>query len=544
MANNSKDLTFGKNSRKHLKSGINKLASAVKVTLGPKGRNVVIEEDFTQVSTKDGVTVAQSINLKDPVENLGAQMVKEASSQTNDEAGDGTTTATVLAEHIINRSFTHIENGSNPVDLKKGIDIAVKEISKSLTELSKDISGMEDIKRVAAISANNDEEIGSLISEAMDKVGRDGVISVEEGKTSETSLEVVEGIQFGNGYLSPYFVNNQERMTVQFENPWILLYDKKITSIKSIVKALEFAIASSKPLLIIAEDVEGEALAGMIVNKARGTCQVAAVKAPEFGEKRDSFLEDIAIITGGTVVSTKKGMQLDKLDQTFFGSAKKVTISSKETVIVDGEGDSESIGNRINEIKSLIENSDSEYDVEKLQERLGKLGGGVAVLNIGADSELEMKEKKYRVEDSLNATRAALDEGIVPGGGIALMKCQMDSNYDQLLSNHDQHLGFEIVYDARKSPFNAIMENAGLNSDVIWNKIDDDGSGLIENRGYDARTDKVVDMYDAGIIDPCRVTRTALQKAASVAGTLITTECVISKDPDSKDDSMPGMGMM
>ena len=540
----AKDLTFDSTARKSLKSGVDKLSKAVEATLGPRGRNVVIEKEYGEYhSTKDGVTVAKAIELEDPLENAGAQIVKEVSQQTNDEAGDGTTTATVLASSIINQSFAAIEQGSHPIELKRGIDRAVKSIVKSLKKNSEEISSEEDIKNVATISANNDFEVGNLISEAIAKVGREGVVTVEESQTGDTRLEMVEGMQFESKYLSPYFITNNADMRVELENPWILLYDKKITSIKDIVKVLEAAIQQNKPLLIVAEDVDGEALAGLIVNKIRGTLKVAAVKAPGFGEKRNQYLEDIAALTGAQVVSYHRGMRLDKITPDVFGTAATVTIDNKKTTIVDGAGSVEAIEQRINVIKHDIDNASSNYDKEQSQERLAKLAGGVAILRIGAQSELEMKEKKDRVEDALNATRAALDEGIVAGGGIALRELSLE-HLGVDVENGDQDLGVGIVQAACQAPFNKIMENSGLTPEVIWNKIESEGKG----KGFDARTEKVVDMFESGIIDPCKVTRTALEKAASVAGTLLTTECVITNLPGEEGKEPPmaggGFGMM
>ena len=538
----AKDLTFDSNARKALKEGVDKLSKAVEATLGPRGRNVVIEKEYGEYhSTKDGVTVAKSIELPDALENAGAQIVKEVAQQTNDEAGDGTTTATVLASSIINQSFAAIEQGSHPIELKRGIDKTVKDIVLSLKKNSKEISSEEDIKSVATISSNNDFEIGALISEAIGKVGREGVVTVEESQTGDTRLEMVEGMQFESKYLSPYFITNNTDMRVELENPWILLYDKKITSIKDIVKVLEAAIQQNKPLLIVAEDIDGEALAGLIVNKMRGTLKVAAVKAPGFGDKRNQYLEDIAALTGAQVVSYHRGMRLDKISPEVFGTAANITIDNKKTTIVDGAGSVEAIEERINVIKHDIDNSSSNYDKEQNQERLAKLAGGVAILRIGAQSELEMKEKKDRVEDALNATRAALDEGIVAGGGIALMSCD-NPNTD--FDNEHQKIGSNIVLKACKAPFQRILENCGLNSEVIWNNVESAG----KNKGFDARTEKVVDMFEQGIIDPCKVTRTALEKAASVAGTLLTTECVITNLPGEEGKEPPmaggGFGMM
>jgi chaperonin GroEL len=538
----SKKLQFNTEARQGLKLGVEQLSSAVRSTLGPRGRNVVIEKEYGQYhSTKDGVTVAKEIELEDPLQNAGAQIVKEVAQQTNDEAGDGTTTATVLASEIIKEGFKHIESGAHPIELKRGIDLAVKSIIKDLRNLSKEVSTEDDIKNVATISANNDDEVGNLISTAIEKVGREGVVTVEESQTGDTKLETVEGMQFESKYLSPYFITNNNMMQVELDNPWILLYDKKVTSIKDIVKVLEASIQADKPLLIIAEDIDGEALAGLIVNKIRGTLKVAAVKAPGFGEKRNQYLEDIAALTGGTVVSYQRGMRLDKITPEVFGSATSVTINNKHTTIVDGAGSPEAIEERINIIKYDIDNSISNYDKEQNQERLAKLAGGVAILRIGSQSEIEMKEKKDRVEDALNATRAALDEGIIPGGGIALMRCLETPN---TFENSDQALGAKIIEKACSAPFKYIMENAGLNPEVIWEKVKD----KVETVGYDARKEEVVDMIIEGIIDPTKVTRVALEKAASVAGTLLTTECVITKNPEEAGQEPPmaggGFGMM
>jgi len=534
----AKNLDFGKDARAELLTGVNKLAQAVKVTLGPKGRNVVIEKSpGVYVSTKDGVSVAKEIDLEDKLQNAGAQMVKEVANQVNDDAGDGTTTATVLAQAILEEGYSKVTTGVNPVELKKGIDYTVTSIVRSLRDLSKNISSTDEIRQVGTISANNDENIGTLISEAMDTVGIEGVITVEESQTADDSLEVVEGMQFERGYLSPYFINNQQKMMVHMEDAQILLYDGKITSIKPLVKVLEYCIANSKSLFIIAEDIDGEALAGLVVNSARGTLKVAAAKAPGFGDKRTAQLEDIATITGATVVSPKKGMKLENVSGVEFGSAKLITCSSKSTTIVDGAGDQEAITSRIEEIKTLIDSSESVYETEQYQERLGKLVGGVAILRIGAESELELKEKKDRVEDALAATRAAVDEGIVPGGGMALRK--IASNCMVTCDNDEQELGRDIVLEAIKAPFVSILRNAGLSSSRVWNEIENCTG--IDNAGYDVRNEEVVDMLDAGIIDPTRVTRTALEKAASVAGTMLTTECVLT---NIDDDSQPAGGPM
>ncbi len=534
-------LTFDDEARKKLKSGVDQLANAVSATLGPAGRTVVIEKEHEHVSTKDGVSVAKEIDLEDAVENSGAQMVKEVANQVNDVAGDGTTTATVLAQAIFAEGLKTLSSGGNAVEVKRGIDKAVKEVIVGLDKISNEVKTSSEIQQVGKISANGDENIGNLISEAMDKVGREGVVTVEENNTAEDELEVVEGMQFERGYLSPYFITNQQELKVQMENPWILLYDKKISSLKDLVKVLEQAIAANKPLFIIAEDIEGEALAGLIVNKARGTLQVAAVKAPEFGDRRTQYLEDLAALTGGTVISPNKGLKLDKVTADDFGTCKMVTVTNKYTTIIDGDGSVDDIKARCKEIKTLIDNSSSDYDIEKAQERLAKLSGGVAILKVGAETELELKEKKDRVEDALNATRAALDEGIIPGGGVALKRAVNDIEFG-CYDNADQNDGAMIISRACEKPFSMIMENAGLNSDVIWNKIE--ASKYNGTGGYDARNEVVVDMFEAGIIDPTKVTKTALQKAASVAGTLLTTECVITSAKDDKEESSPMMPMM
>ena len=539
----SKELKFNDSARTGIRAGVEQLSEAVKSTLGPRGRTVVIEKEYGEYhSTKDGVTVAKEVILEDPLENAGAQIVKEVAQQTNDEAGDGTTTATVLAAEMIKEGFKNIDSGRHPIELKRGMDIAIKSIVKDLKDISREISTDEEIRNIATISANNDSEVGNLISEAISKVGREGVVTVEESQTGDTRLEIVEGMQFESKYLSPYFITNNSEMQVEMDNPWILLYDKKITSIKDVVKVLEAAIQQDKPLLIIAEDIDGEALAGLIVNKIRGTLKVAAVKAPGFGDKRNQYLEDIAALTGGQVVSYHRGMRLDKITPEVFGTAAKITINNKYTTIIDGAGSTDAIEQRVTQIKYDIDNAASNYDKEQNQERLAKLAGGVALLRIGAESEIEMKEKRDRVEDALNATRAALDEGIVPGGGIALMRCNQPLT--DSFQNTDQLAGREIVLKACGAPFNMIMDNAGLNPEVIWNKLDPSSA----SEGFDARTEKVVDMYDAGIIDPAKVTRVALEKAASVAGTLLTTQCVITKKASEDGQEPPmaggGFGMM
>lgn len=529
----NKKIVFNEEARVQIKEGIDILSKAVSSTLGPCGRNVIIEkESGTPHGTKDGVTVAQQIQLKDPVQNIGAQIVREAASQTADAAGDGTTTATVLAQAIIQEGFKFVVSGANPVELKRGIDQTVKLVTKMLKDVSKDVSDEKEISQVGTISANNDKEIGNLLSEAMKKVGQDGVITVEESRTAETSLEIVEGMQFDRGYLSPYFVTNNQQMMTTMEDVYILLYDKKISNAKSLVKLLEQCIAKNKPLLIIADDIEGEALATLVVNKARGTVQVCGVKAPEFGDRKKAFLDDMAVITGGQVISPDKGNKLESVTLEQLGRARVVTVTSKQTTIVDGKGTEEEIAKRINDIKELIEAADSNYEVEKLQQRLAKMTGGVAILNIGANSEIEMKEKKDRVEDALNATKAAIEEGIIPGGGIAFMKIHelLKKKTKLKFENEDQRIGSSIVIEALKSPFNTIMNNAGLNGEAIWVTI------RKTKKGYDVRNGKEVDMYKAGIIDPTKVARIALEKAASVAGQLLITSTVISIDPESKKE--------
>tara|TARA_R110001583_G_scaffold13766_1_gene58651 strand:- start:27899 stop:29521 length:1623 start_codon:yes stop_codon:yes gene_type:complete len=532
-----KKLKFGGSARTELLRGVEQLADAVSATLGPKGRNVVIEKGNGEYhSTKDGVTVAKEIELEDSVENAGAQMVKEVANQVNDEAGDGTTTATVLAHHILKEGFKQVMNGASPIELRRGMDIAVKDIVQNLKDISKDVKDNEEVYQVGKISANNDEAIGRLIAEAMDTVGTDGVITIEESNTSENSLETVEGMQFDRGYLSPYFINKQSEMIVQMENPYILLYDGKISSLKPLVKILEYCIGKNTPLIIIAEDVDGEALAGLIVNSARGTLKCAAIKAPGFGDKRTASLEDIAVLTGATVISTKKGMKLEKVTGEEFGTARLVNCNNKTTTIIDGAGEIASIESRVQEIQTLIDESSSAYETESLQERLGKLSGGVAILRIGAESELELKEKKDRVEDALAATRAAIDEGIIPGGGVALMRIAKKlKGSTVVVENGDQREGYNIIIKACKSPFNTIMENAGQNGDVIWTTLDSESDGI----GWNVREDKSCNMFEAGIIDPTRVTRTALEKAASVAGTMLITECVITNAPEDKKEEVP-----
>ena len=531
----AKELTFGDDAREDLLNGVEHLANAVSATLGPKGRTVVIENSYgAPTITKDGVSVAKQIELEDPVMNAGAQMVKEAASKTNDQAGDGTTTATVLAHTILHEGFKKIANGANPIELKRGIDKAVEEVVHYLKENARPVNGTEEIAQVGTISANNDPSIGSMIAEAMDKVGRDGVITVEEGKTAETILDVVEGMQFDRGYLSPYMVTDSNKMEAVLEDAYVLIVDKRISHMKDLLPILEQVMQTGKEVLIIAEDVDGEALSTLVVNKIRGSLKVAAVKAPGFGDRRKSILEDIATLTGGTVISEDHGYELEEATLELLGTADKLVISKDNTTIVNGGGNTEAIKERIESIKVQIKNTASDYEVEKLQERLAKLAGGVAVIKIGAESEIEMKEKKDRIDDALNATKAAIFEGIIPGGGVILRRWVNDDA--EIYANEDQELGGDIVEKACHAPFNTIMENAGLNSEVIFNKLGPekytkDSTPTNQTEGYDARNEKVVDMIESGIIDPVKVTRIALEKAASVAGTMLTTECVVTNIP-------------
>lgn len=537
----SKLVHYDAEARDALKRGVDKLADAVKVTLGPRGRNVVIEKSFgSPTVTKDGVTVAKEIELSDKVENMGAQMVREVASKTSDNAGDGTTTATVLAQSIIRTGMKNVTAGANPMELKRGIDKAVEAVVAELKNQSKPVGdSLDSIRQVGTISANGDDEIGGRIAEAMEKVGKDGVITVEEAKGTETYLETVEGMQFDRGYLSPYFVTNSDSMTTEMEDPFILIFDKKISAMKDLLPVLEKVIQTSKPLLIIAEDVEGEALATLVVNKLRGSLKIAAVKAPGFGDRRKAMLEDIAILTGGTVISEERGYKLENATLDFLGTADRVNIDKDNTTIVGGKGKNDDIKARINQIKTQIETTTSDYDREKLQERLAKLSGGVAVLYIGAASEVEMKEKKARVEDALHATRAAVEEGIVPGGGVALLRTV--KVFDGLKAdNQDQEVGFNIVRRALEAPLRAISNNAGVEGSIVVQKVLE-GEGAF---GYNARTEVYEDLIKAGVIDPTKVTRTALENAASVAGLMLTTEAVIvdkpSKDEDGAGGGMPG----
>ncbi|WP_136465876.1 chaperonin GroEL [Flagellimonas onchidii] len=534
----AKDIKFDIEARDGLKRGVDALANAVKVTLGPKGRNVIISKSFgaPQV-TKDGVTVAKEIELEDALENMGAQMVKEVASKTNDLAGDGTTTATVLAQAIVKEGLKNVAAGANPMDLKRGIDKAVDAIVENLSKQSKKVGdSSEKIKQVAAISANNDETIGDLIAQAFGKVGKEGVITVEEAKGTDTYVDVVEGMQFDRGYLSPYFVTDSEKMIADLENPYILLFDKKISSMKDLLPVLEPVAQSGKPLLIIAEDVDGEALATLVVNKLRGSLKIAAVKAPGFGDRRKAMLEDIAILTNGTVISEERGFSLEAATIDMLGTTERVTIDKDNTTIVNGAGDAKNIKTRVNQIKSQIETTTSDYDKEKLQERLAKLAGGVAVLYVGAASEVEMKEKKDRVDDALHATRAAVEEGIVAGGGVALVRAKSVLSKVET-ANDDEATGLQIVARAIESPLRTIVENAGGEGSVVVAKILDGKADF----GYDAKSDKYVEMMKAGIIDPKKVTRVALENAASVSGMILTTECALT---DIKEDApaMPPMG--
>jgi chaperonin GroEL len=540
----AKEITFDTTARDRIKRGVDKLADAVKVTLGPKGRNVILDKKFgAPTVTKDGVSVAKEIDLKDPIENMGAQLVKEVASKTADAAGDGTTTATVLAQAIYAHGIKNVAAGANPMDLKRGIDKAVDAVVANLQKQSKNIKGSQEIAQVATISANNDIEIGKMIADAMDKVGKDGVITVEEAKGTETEVKTVEGMQFDRGYLSPYFVTNTEKMEADLDHPYILIYDKKISSMKELLPVLEATAQTGKPLLIIAEEVEGEALATLVVNKIRGALRVAAVKAPGFGDRRKAMLEDIAILTGGRVISEETGMKLEDAKLEYLGRAEKVSIDKDNTTIVNGAGKKNDISARVNQIKSQIEVTTSDYDKEKLQERLAKLSGGVAILYIGAATEVEMKEKKDRVDDALHATRAAVQEGIIPGGGVAYIRA-IESLKGLPTDNEDQTTGVNIVRLALESPLRVIAENAGQEGSVIVNKVRDGKKDF----GYNARDNKFEDFFAAGIIDPTKVARLALENAASIAGLLLTTEAVVSEIPEEKEaPSMPpggGMGGM
>jgi chaperonin GroEL len=537
----AKELLFNTDARAKLKKGMDHLAEAVKVTLGPKGRNVVIDKKFgSPTVTKDGVTVAKEIELSDPVENMGAQMVKEVATKTSDLAGDGTTTATVLAQAIFREGLKNVTAGANPMELKRGIDRAVEAVVEQLRTLSVPSAGKREIAQVGTISANNDKEIGNLIAEAMEKVGKDGVITVEEAKGLETTLETVDGMQFDRGYLSPYFVTDPEKMEAVLDDPYILIHDKKISAMKELLPLLEKVAQSGKPLLIIAEDVEGEALATLVVNKLRGTLKVVAVKAPGFGDRRKEMLRDIGVLTGGQVISEELGFKLENATLNDLGRAKRIVVDKDNTTIVDGKGKEDTIQGRIAEIRSAIEKSTSDYDREKLQERLAKLSGGVAVINVGAATETEMKEKKARVEDALHATRAAVEEGIVPGGGVALIRAQ--SGLEKIRGTDDEKIGVEIVRRALEEPIRMIAQNAGAEGSIVVARVKESKD---KNFGYNAATDTYEDLVKAGVIDPTKVTRTALQNAASIAGLLLTTECVVVEKKEDKPApaAPPGGGM-
>jgi len=537
----AKFLEFSTEARARLKRGVDQLADAVKVTLGPKGRNVVIDKKFgSPTVTKDGVTVAKEVELEDEIENMGAQMVKEVATKTSDLAGDGTTTATVLAQAIYREGLKSVTAGANPMALKRGIENAVETVVTELKKISVPTSGRKDIKQVATISANGDAEIGDKIADAMDKVGKDGVITVEEAKSLETTLETVDGMQFDRGYLSPYFITDPEKMECTIEDAYILIYDKKVSTMKDLLPVLEKVAQSGRPLLIVAEDVEGEALATLVVNKLRGTLKVCAVKAPGFGDRRKEMLRDIAILTGGQVISEELGLKLENTTLNDLGRAKRVIVDKDNTTLVDGKGKDDQIEGRKSEIKAQIEKSTSDYDKEKLQERLAKLAGGVAVLNVGAATETEMKEKKARVEDALHATRAAVEEGIVPGGGVALLWCQ--KSLDKTKGHDDdEKTGIEIVRRALEEPIRIIAQNAGAEGAIVVGKVKESKD---KNFGYNAQTDKFEDLVASGVIDPTKVTRTALQNAASIASLLLTTECVVvEKKEKEKAPPMPGGGM-
>jgi chaperonin GroEL len=539
----AKDIVFNLEARNALKVGVDKLSNAVKVTLGPKGRNVIIDKKFgSPIITKDGVTVAKEIELKDAIENMGAQMVKEVASKTADVAGDGTTTATVLAQAIITAGLKNVTAGANPMDLKRGIDKAVEKVIENLRQQSQEVGdSIEKIEQVASISANNDSSIGKLIAEAMGKVKKEGVITIEEAKGTETEVKVVEGMQFDRGYISPYFVTDTEKMETVFEDPFILIHDKKISTMKDFLPILEKVVQTGKPLIIIAEDVDGEALATLVVNRLRGSLKIAAVKAPGFGDRRKAMLEDIAILTGGTVISEEQGYKLEQADLSQLGRAEKISIDKDNTTIVSGKGAPEMIKSRVNQIKSQIENTTSDYDREKLQERLAKLAGGVAVLYVGAASEVEMKEKKDRFDDALHATRAAVEEGIVPGGGIAYIRA-LEALSNVSCDNADEETGVEIVKRALEEPLRMIVENAGIEGSIVVQKVKE-GTG---DFGFNARTEKYENLYQSGVIDPTKVTRIALENAASIAGMLLTTECVLAEIKEDKPEMPmnPGMGGM
>ena len=532
----AKEIAYDIQARATLKKGVDKLANAVRITLGPKGRNVVIEKKFgSPTITKDGVTVAKEIDLEDQLENVGAQMLREVASKTSDIAGDGTTTATVLAQSIIAEGLKNVTAGANPMEIKKGIDLAKDSVIEFISKISKDIPDSNQIAQVATISANDDQEIGSKIAEAMDKVGKDGVITVEESKTAETYLEFVEGMQFDRGYLSPYFVTNSDSMEANLEDSYVLVHDKKISNMKDLLPLLEKVVQAGKPILIIAEDIEGEALATLVVNKLRGTFKVLAVKAPGFGDRRKAMLEDIAILTGATVISEEQGYKLENATLEYLGSCKKVVSDKDNTTLVNGSGGKNAIKARVNEIRVQIEKTTSDYDKEKLQERLAKLSGGVAVLNVGAATEVEMKEKKARVDDALHATRAAVEEGIVAGGGVALLRASLQ--LDDIKATASEKVGVDIMKRALEGPIRQICENAGLEASIIVQKVLEGKDDF----GFDARDEKYVNMFKAGIIDPAKVARVAVENAASIAGLLLTTEVAITEKPEP-DTPMPAGG--
>jgi chaperonin GroEL len=534
----AKQIEFDLDARDRLKKGVDALANAVKVTLGPKGRNVIIDKKFGAPHvTKDGVTVAKEIELKDPIENMGAQMVKEVASKTNDVAGDGTTTATVLAQAVVTTGLKNVAAGANPMDLKRGIDKAVGAVVTELHNISRSVGDdSSKIEQVATISSNSDATIGKLIAEAMEKVGKEGVITVEEAKGTETTVDVVEGMQFDRGYQSPYFVTDADKMEAVLETPYILIHDKKISNMKDMLPVLEKAAQSGKPLLIICEEVEGEALATLVVNKIRGSLKIAAVKAPGFGDRRKAMLEDIAILTGGTVISEEKGLKLEDASLEDLGTAEKIVIDKDNTTVVNGAGEAAAIAARVGQIKSQIESTTSDYDKEKLQERLAKLAGGVAVLYVGAATEVEMKEKKDRVDDALHATRAAVEEGIVPGGGVAYLRT-IDAIGKIKPVNADEKTGIDIVLRSIEEPLRQIVANAGLEGSIVVQKVKEGKKDF----GYNARTDKYEDLHKAGVIDPTKVTRVALENAASIAGMLLTTECVLADEPEEAGAAMPPM---
>jgi chaperonin GroEL len=536
----AKDIKFGDDARQRMLKGVNTLANAVRITLGPKGRNVVLDKSFgAPTVTKDGVSVAKEIEVKDKFENMGVQMLKEVASKTSDIAGDGTTTATVLAQSIVTEGLKSVAAGMNPMDLKRGIDMAVIAVVEKLENSSKPCNDQKSIAQVGTISANDDSAIGDIIAEAMDKVGKEGVITVEEGSGLDNELDVVEGMQFDRGYLSPYFINNQQSMSVELEEPYIMLHDKKISNIRDLLPLLEAVAKSGRPLLVVSEDVEGEALATLVVNTIRGIVKVAAVKAPGFGDRRKAMLEDLATLTGGTVISEEVGLTLEKVGLDDLGSAKRIVITKDDTTVIDGAGKASDIESRINQVRQQIENSTSDYDREKLQERVAKLAGGVAVIKVGAATEIEMKEKKARVEDALHSTRAAVEEGVVPGGGVALLRA-LESLDGMKGDNDDQNIGINIIRRSLQEPLRQIVNNAGGESSVIVNEV----LNRKDNEGYNAATGEFGDMIKMGILDPTKVTRSALQNAASIAGLLITTEAMVTEAPKDDAPAMPDMGDM